>query len=957
MKRRVPTCSDTKEALDSKRKRLENLASRRLSSSEMNSEKKESKNQKTVEQHVGMRFTVGSLGKIKKRLARKSGRGGSKKNTSSSKNLFSLANENNLTVKTRPKKNLSKGNKRQSKKLSRKEPSNKKRFKQQMKSKDKSRISRQILTHMFNGQHSQPVLVSESTRLRDLTRKGPRAISQEKQHYHAFKNKKSMGSLRKPKKKRESMKAKDLFFNKSRSPSKMSIFSKREFEKISSGQFLRSFSKKRQVTSKNRQNSPSLGVRSLRKESQLSKLLKRELRNRRSVREIKRNFSVKDKLVQKKSRALKASESHGVLHKKGYIPRKLENTKKTLGRKSLKQLQTHISNINLQNRNNYYVCGTFKEERKKKKSKKKSSKKKFKNPSERSTKTKNISQRRKHINNRALSSNPSELRSKLGVPNNLRKNFSNFKALKDGSNVGFGSGKNTLCKSSSKDQYLRTQKSIRKMNQTGNSSRPITWVSGSIKRPMVFSKRNNIKISRRKYSKPSLKNKHLQLPLGMSKKLSNDLFPKVSNVSRYKTVSYNSMHINMASKDRADNFPATECYGEKGSFLEQSVFKESSVMVDPFSRKTSKPSLLAGKRVSFVSKKMSKYSKTGKKSTNNRSGKSVRKGIKSRPILKELVAQLKGNDFLQLEILKSLGCKLKPTTKKRKNLNQKRSISRRQSIGHKKKKQSASKNGKKRGTSRSKLEHLRSLNRLITSDKQQVSKLKSELEKSSHKASSKNLNPKSFPTSKTLFESQYNPSHLRIDSTSIPMANFFPGKRMVPITNQSKRTTKVGVLSEPFSLQNNKLMPFRNKSSAKGVSTKNPFGTGLLKLGNKPFSKRRKPNTVFQLADNPSKNIYISDLNSKENHPMKIKSSKKNKKKNLKLQTSNISRTKSSSNLKVLKTVTLKTRKKSSNKKKRVMRDEDIKHHMNIILANDLNLERKKHPKKKNKERYLNNKR
>lgn len=418
--------------------------------------------------------------------------------------------------------------------------------------------------------------------------------------------------------------------------------------------------------------------------------------------------------------------------------------------------------------------------------------------------------------NRALSTNTSNfqkkyLKNESSIPkSDFRRNFSNFK----------------ISEKKQKNMKLSSKRAL----TIGAKSKKKFQPSNCIPNLMM-----RINLS-----------KNIKSPKNLSK---NSYLTKKRNPSnilkKNRATSFNSMNLNPSNLKNIETLPGTDCYNDRGgSSLGMSVFKDSIIKRKKYSNQMIFNNYINSKK-SFTK---------------------VNKNFKSKPILKELVAQLKGNDNLQLEILKSLGCFKNKKTKKSSN-----TIS---------------------GVNNPKnIEALKKLNKLILKDKKQVSKIKNELDKSSKKKAMKKKNPEIF------FESNLN---------SIPLSNIYPR------TNKQSNISKVPQALEPFSLQNNKI--------------------------------------CFPINQINSNNEYLKhmyQLNMKENNNQSIRTSNKKSKKKVNVLSSTFSKSKTASNFKNVKSLknSVKSRKKSFSKKKKELRDEDIKHHMNLIFINDLNIGKKRHSK------------
>ena len=719
---------------------------------------------------------------------------------------------------------------------------------------------------------------------------------------------------------------------KSPSPSKVSIFSRRKFGKLAVNNFLKKYSTKRLLNSQKRQASPSVKIRSLRKDDRLSKLLEKEMKNRRSVRDIRRNFSVKDQ----QSGGTPFQESHLKLYGK-YRSQRVPSSSVRKPKNMAYRQNTYYQTCN------FHTNGP--------KSKKKTNTKRKKHPKNRSLGIKNISQRKLTQPVRPNSSKRSDLQNKLGVPGNLRKNFSNFQSCHTGSSKinGFMSQKNTL--KETRDKQMRTQKSLKNFRQSRSNSRPVTWVPGLTSKH--FPRKATLRSIQSKDVNHSRKMMNFNpTNLCITKKYSSGAFPNHIGY-RNKAVTYNSMHINKTTTDPLDMMQVTEIIGDKNSFLAQSVFKESSLIGEPLQRNPSKP--LVG-RFQEGSQRNPVLYLPQKGPAINPHSKTNYKGFKSKPMIKDLVAQLKDNHSLKIELFRSLGYKI-PISKKRKSLNPKKNLIK--VISYKKPTSNYIMTKSKRGSSRLKLEKLKTLNRLIINDKLQVSKLKNELEKSSQKM----INDKSvyskFKLNQKMLEFPVNLSHLKKQkSKALPISNYFPSKVVVPIPITGGNVNpKTSMFPEAFSLPNNKVIPYKlqsnhklkdafqyNKYKSKSKSKVRKNSKTINRKEHKAsFSKKTPSNTIYLVAGKQKSQLLLSSLHSKENKACKSKTSKKSKRFN----NSNVKRSqraRASSSKQALKIIP------KSPPKKRVLRDQDIQHHMNLILANDLAVDRRKIKKKSRKE-------
>lgn len=597
-------------------------------------------------------------------------------------------------------------------------------------------------------------------------------------------------------------------------------------------------------------------MQSLRRGGTQNDFLKNQLKNSRSVKEIKRNFSLRNSSQSRPKLKVK-SKTKNLRHKSKQMKR---------GSKSIKK------------RDFEFLCKGCETQKPKKNFKSKSKTKKSKR----------------------LSTGPKG-------PVSLRKNFSNFQFNKRSDYLS----QNRSLKIT-QQRILRTEK-IESNQKT--PIRPITWISGS------RAKKKKKEVLQTYYT-PSIQGKAKLM--GLSKKFSTGGIIPYSKRMLKKTAYYNSMHLNVSPDILMKSKSKQDCRRDNGSFLTNSLLKQSSIL-GPAVRKKS----------AFGSKRTSKSK--NKKTNFVRRKIGNQQSIKSRPILKELVRQLKGNDSLQLEILKTLGCKIKTkNSPKRGSKRPKSKLKSKSSIKPRTKSKIKLSEKKKTNPKKSKLERLKNLNRLISRDKQQVSKIQNEIEKSGIKGAKSHVNLKSKSKSKR--KSKRTRVKLTLQPSLLPPTAIIKAKHLGPSTQHGMKS--IGFSKKPFSLQNHQIFQcVPEKSKFKGLGNQ-ALDLTSLRLGSKAFNKKRHTNTVYVL---PEQRRPI--FKSKENIPTKLRTAKKSRRRNFHLQSPMLVRVGSASILKP-KMLTPGSRKKSPGKK-RVMRDEDIKHHMNIILTNDLNLERRKPKKRK----------
>ena len=257
-------------------------------------------------------------------------------------------------------------------------------------------------------------------------------------------------------------------------------------------------------------------------------------------------------------------------------------------------------------------------------------------------------------------------------------------------------------------------------------------------------------------------------------------------------------------------------------------------------------------------------------------------------MLKELVRQLKGNDSLQLEILKTLGCHFPhQKSSKKGGKKAKTKIKSKSKVKSKSKAKAKVFDLKNVRPKKSKLEKLRNLNKLISKDKEQVSKLKNELEKSSLKGS------KIQPVSRKKSKQKRSRVKLTLQPSLIPPSVLVNPKNFGPSTEHEMKS--IGFISEPFSLQNHQVFQCKGPSNIKYKGTAPTQGLDLtsLRLGSKAFNKKGQMNTVYVLPEKRR-----SGFKSKENIPSKLRTAKKSRRQNFHLKSPMLMRVGSASTLK-----------------------------------------------------------
>ena len=817
------------ETTNSRRKKLDTVTSRRLSSGSGRSQRKEGANQKTLEQRPAAQTNNPSLCKIKKRLAKKSRRSDTD-NQELSKHLLKMLNDNNLTVKVRrkgskkPKKSLKTGLRQKSRKKN---------------IKSKMFNGRKTVTSLFREQRSPPTAPGEKPR------KGRLVASQSKSKGLCKRNQ-TLYSFKKSRKKTVSISREKGM----RGLQKFSFLDQERLRQMRNGQFVKSFSNQKLVGLRDRKQSQSTRMQSLRRTGTQNDFLHNQLRHSRSVKEIKKNFSLRQS-SQSRSKPKHKAKFKVARHK---------------------SRRTRRGTQSLQKKDPGFVCKGCEAQAR---------------PPEKASKSRRT---RRTCSSKTI---------------NLRKNFSNFQLNRPLNCIS----KKKPVKGA--NRVLRTEKPrVRSKGQ----SRPITWVPGA-----HLSKRPK-KEALQTYYSPSIPAKNDFA--GLSKKFSVGGPVAYSKRLVRNAAYYNSMHLNASPEMLLRSKPAPDGLRDKGSFLTNSLLKRSSVLGQSKKKKSA-----------FNSKRPSKANLKSRRQNVSR-GKLGERPIKSRPILKELVRQLKENDSLQLEILKTLGCKLsqqkssKKTSKRGKSRIKAKPKSR---CKTKSKPKSRAGEAVKPRTKKSRLEKLRNLNRLISRDKLQVSRLKNEIEKGSRVTG----------RTKSKKKSKRSRVKLTLQASLLPPTALVHGKQLKPSTEHEVKS--IGFVSEPFSLQNHQVFHCpkpHEMSKFAPLPAKQGLDLTSLRLGAKAFSKKSQMNTVYILPEQEKRKY-----GAKENLPTKLRTAKKSRRQNFHFKSPMLVRIGSASSLKpkVLGTGTQNT----SPAKKRVMRDEDIKHHMNIILTNDLNLERRKPKKRK----------
>lgn len=703
--------------------------------------------------------------------------------------------------------------------------------------------------------------------------------------------------------------SRDHFYRFSRSPRKPSGLAQNDFESVLNGD-IRSFSRRRLMTSHPRQFSPSLRMRSLRRETE--HILFSQNREKE-----------KSKLkIKPKNKSKNNSKNRSKTKKK--TQKKISQTVHRFSRNfSIKDFQ---SQIDLNENPSLALAPPDKN---------------FQRIGNR-----NLSQRKKMSN---LKPKRSPIKEGNEI-SNLRRNFSNFH-LRQKEKVGIGR-KSSLFK----DQRLMTRGGTRNLLTQGtctglgmsrSCSRQITWVpnlrsgTGLEKRQsrvsggLLLPKSRNItkrsvsktkreinyglsmfggKVKSKKTSKSKQKSKSKRKSISQSKKRTKKLGKKkkpivlmetgIGEMSQYPIEDcnkYNSMHINSVPQEESYLIHTSQA---KASFKRKNGCKGVSMLTEV----CNKPQI----------------KKIGS-----------RKKLKSKPILKELVAQLKGNDSLQLEILKSLGCNLKNikgrSPKPKKKLRKK---------------------GKLSSKERTRLERLKRLNCLINNDQQQVSKLKNQLQRSAYKGNQdrkteNNIERTTKRSNSKQLNGKFSVRKTSKSTTRKPKSHKFGSKQRSYInlkknTSGSKTGTRKIVLNpltanspcdgksfqiEPKSLQNNNLIsfPFNSKiSQCSGSNGKQ-----------KSFSKRKAPERLYLLLDSSTnqkkrkgRKVGIKGETSKSHKNLFPREGKKENMANRELKgKQRIGRLRLHENSPI---------------KRQMMRDQDIKNHMNLILINGVYLDQKR---------------
>lgn len=834
--------NDSDYLTSSKKKRVDTVTSRRVSTSSNTSNHKESKNQKTLEQRPSSHLNNPSLCKIKKRLAKKSGRSDHEYD-SSSKNLIKMLNDNNLTVKVKRK-----GSKKSKKKIMKTGIPSSKHNRHGAGS--KMFHGRKTVTTIFREQRSHPLVRSEKYKRSGLAGSNPKGRKM------GVKKNQTLYSFKKSRKKTASS-SKDRIGGKGQT--KFAFLDQQRLRNISTSKFIKSFSNQKLMTMKDRKQSHSIRMQSLRRQGGHPEAISKHLKNSKSVKELKRNFSLRN-------------SSQTRMKHKSKLKTKAKGSQQKGKRSRLKPKS-------LTKKNMEFLCeGCEVKKYPKFQTRKKSQSKP------------------KKARRETISLKPSV---------SLRKNFSNFQFHQRDPHSKRKSSKGY------KQRMLQTEKAD---NNYTSSLRP-TWVSGT-----KVSKQLNTETMQTYYT-PSIPSQQM----GMHKKMSAGGILPYSKRMLKKTAYYNSLHLNGSPEMLLPSKPANDCQRENGSFLTNSILKKSSLLGIP------KNKMISNER-RFI-----KASPKGKRQNVGRVIFRNQQSIKSKPILKELVKQLKGNDSLQLEILKTLGCQIKVQKSPKRGSKKMKSKSKLKSKSNlKTRTKSTSKAFDSKRFSRpkkSKLEKLRNLNRLISKDKLQVSKIKNELEKSSLKGSK-------MPAKSSKSKSKRTRQKLMIQPSLIPPSILMRPKPNAPSTEHEKKS--IGFVSEPFSLQNHQIFQYKqSKDKAlkyNALIAKQGLDLTSLRLGSKAFSKKKQTNTLYIVSNNKKKKM-------KENLPTKLRTAKKSRRQNFQLNSNMLSRVGSTSSLKPKGMGSGHGRKSPG--KKRVMCDEDIRHHMNIIFTNDLNLERRKPKKRK----------
>lgn len=541
----------------------------------------------------------------------------------------------------------------------------------------------------------------------------------------------------------------------------------------------------------------------------------------------------------------------------------------------------------------------------------------------------NLSQRKKLASVKGARSPTRE----TPVVSNLRRNFSNFQlGKKDGRKKRAFNEHGAI--SRVRTRGLLTQNTSTGLGISRSCSRQITWVpgarSGSQSKMRTSKHSKALKLPKsRLVSKRSVSKSKRDLNYGLSlfgdaprAKMKSKSKARKKNPSRSKRRSKKSL-----KRDLLNVFPCPVA-NKYNSMHINSVPQEESYVIDPSQSKQSQSRKSGRKGASLLTEVVPKQ---------NIKKLPSRKRLKSRPILKELVAQLKGNDSLQLEILKSLGCNLQNRVKaspERKSKNfKKRTISSRD---------------------KNRLERLRHLNCLINNDQQQVSRLKNQLQRSAFKAVKRDKT--GFPTQKTCKRgssknitrsgqrkgsksSQRKGKQPKFSSKQRSYINLKKGAcsavcrpEMVlnPLTGNSN-SEQLSFHIEPKSLQNNNLISFPFNSKISQYSGSN--------AKQKSFSKRQAPERLYLLLDSSCK---ARNRNSKRHlafkkHQRETSKSHKNLfPKNGKKENRGDGKFKKGS-----KTSKLKLQ-KTSPLKRPFLRDQDIQNHMNLILINGVYLDKKR---------------
>ena len=202
---------------------METINSRRVSTSSNFSDTKDPKNQKTLEQRPSNQMNNPSLCKIKKRLAKKSGRS-DPDNGDSSKNLLKMLNDNNLTVKVRKK-----GGKKSKGKIL-KTGLRRKNRKRGIKAKIFN--GRKTVTSIFKEQRSHPMICSDKHKRSQPSSSNPKCRGV------MYKKNKTLYSFKKNRKKSERA-SKDQLIGRLHPNRKFSFLDHQRIRNISTSKFVK----------------------------------------------------------------------------------------------------------------------------------------------------------------------------------------------------------------------------------------------------------------------------------------------------------------------------------------------------------------------------------------------------------------------------------------------------------------------------------------------------------------------------------------------------------------------------------------------------------------------------------------------------------------------------------------------------------------------------------------------